>query len=81
MTIDIEAVVRWIDPDPFEHFQSIEQAAEYYQTYAPEDWRKAVEELGEDDDQWRDDANDRYADARDWAEEWAERREADWGRM
>jgi hypothetical protein len=48
-TIDVEAVVLWLDPDYGDHFRSIEDAAEHYQRWAPVEWKDAVAEvMGED---------------------------------
>lgn len=47
--IDIEAVVLWLDPDWRDHFASIEDAAERYQRWSPNEWADAVAEvMGED---------------------------------
>lgn len=48
-TIDVEAVVIWLDPDYRDHFASIGDAAEHYQRWAPIEWEDAVAEvMGED---------------------------------
>ncbi|MHB1702384.1 MAG: hypothetical protein ACYCSN_20075 [Acidobacteriaceae bacterium] len=41
----VDEIVEWLDPDWRDHFRSADDAAEYYQHYAPAEWAKAASEL------------------------------------
>lgn len=41
----VDEIVEWLDPDWTVHFRNVEDAAEYYQRYAPAEWAKAMSEL------------------------------------
>lgn len=43
--VEAGEVVEHIDPDWRDHFLDVDDAAEFYRWYSPDEWRQAVKEL------------------------------------
>lgn len=43
--VEAGEIVAHLDPDWRDHFRDVNDAAEFYRTYSPEEWSAAVKEL------------------------------------
>jgi len=43
--VEAGEVVEYMDPDWRDHFRDVDDAAEFYREYSPDEWRAAVKEF------------------------------------